>query len=277
MTPVEPDAVKPDAEPELPRNRDRDLPKREGDGFRETEEQGGGPHRGRARAVSGRAARLEANNGRLTVRQAQGGMASPIMLEPFAAKTGEDDMQALDDHDRVQTDREGAFERAQDTANRTAARQDADKVWPAALSRILVPTDFSDASDAALAYGKMLAERFGASLHVVHVIEQPVIAGGLDIYATELPRILEAAQREAETRLSRLLTDTERDQFRASTEVTDGPTARTIVAIAERDGADLIVMGTHGRGGVAQLLLGSVAEKVVRMASCPVLTLRTSR
>ena len=186
-------------------------------------------------------------------------------------------MQALDDHDRVQTDREGAFERAQDTANRTAARQDADKVWPAALSRILVPTDFSDASDAALAYGKMLAERFGASLHVVHVIEQPVIAGGLDIYATELPRILEAAQREAETRLSRLLTDTERDQFRASTEVTDGPTARTIVAIAERDGADLIVMGTHGRGGVAQLLLGSVAEKVVRMASCPVLTLRTSR
>jgi len=144
------------------------------------------------------------------------------------------------------------------------------------LSRILVPTDFSASSDAALAYAKMLAERFGASLHLLHVIEQPVIAGGLEIYATELPRLREAALKEADVRLDQYLTAAERERFTASSEVTDGNTARSIVDIARDGGADLIVMGTHGRGGVVHLLLGSVAEKVVRMATCPVLTVRTS-
>jgi len=142
------------------------------------------------------------------------------------------------------------------------------------LSRMVVPTDFSASSEAALEYAKMLAERFGASLHLLHVIEQPVIAGGLDIYATELQRMHEAAQSEAEARLARYLTAAERERLSASTEIADGHTARTIVEVARRRGADLIVMGTHGRSGVAHLLLGSVAEKVVRMASCPVLTVR---
>jgi universal stress protein A len=144
------------------------------------------------------------------------------------------------------------------------------------LSQILVPTDFSGSSDAALQYGKMLAERFGASLHLLHVIEQPAFAGGLDIYAMELPRMLEAAQKEAEARLDQYLTAAERERLSASAEIADGHTARTIVDVARRRGADLIVMGTHGRGGMAHLLLGSVAEKVIRMASCPVLTVRTT-
>lgn len=143
------------------------------------------------------------------------------------------------------------------------------------LSRILVPTDFSVSSDAALEYGKMLAERFGAALHVLHVIEEPAIAGGYDIYVMELPRMREAAQREAEARLDQLLTTTERERLQASTEIADGYAPRTIVDVGRRRGVDLIVMGTHGRSGLAHLLLGSVAEKVIRMAPCPVLTVRT--
>ena len=147
------------------------------------------------------------------------------------------------------------------------------------LSRILVPTDFSVSSDAALEYGKLLAEEFGATLHVLHVIEEPTAAAGAwgsEVYLAELPRIREAAQQEAEARLDRTFTASERERFRASTEIADGRPARTIVEVGRQRGADLIVMGTHGRTGVAHLLLGSVTEKVLRTASCPVLAVRTA-
>jgi nucleotide-binding universal stress UspA family protein len=144
------------------------------------------------------------------------------------------------------------------------------------LSRILVPTDFSASSDAALEYGKMLAQRLGASLHMLHVIEEPDVAGGWgsEVYVAELPRIREAALREAETRLNEILTHTERGDVQLSTDIADGRAAPTIIDVARRRHIDLIVMGTHGRSGVAHLLLGSVTEKVLRTASCPVLVVR---
>ena len=145
------------------------------------------------------------------------------------------------------------------------------------LSRILVPTDFSVSSDAALEYGKLLAEEFGASLHLLHVIEEPSTAGawGSEAYLAELPRMREAAQQAAEARLDRSFTTTERERLRVTTEIADGRPARTIVDVGRRRGTDLIVMGTHGRSGIAHLLLGSVTEKVLRTASCPVLAVRT--
>jgi nucleotide-binding universal stress UspA family protein len=145
-----------------------------------------------------------------------------------------------------------------------------------ALERILVPTDFSAASDEALEYGKMIGVRFGASLHVLHVIEEPDIAGawGSEAYVGELPRIREAAQRAAEERLKQIFTGTESERLQPSTEIADGRVAPTIVEVARRRHIDLIVMGTHGRSGVAHLLLGSVTEKVLRTASCPVLAVR---
>jgi universal stress protein A len=144
------------------------------------------------------------------------------------------------------------------------------------LSRILVPTDFSAPSDAALEYAKMLAERFGASMHVLHVMEEPDAAGawGSEVYIAELPRMREAAQREAEKRLSEIFTTNERSRLKPSAEIADGRAARTIVEVARRQQIDLIVMGTHGRSGVARLLLGSVTEKVLRTAACPVLAVR---
>ena len=146
----------------------------------------------------------------------------------------------------------------------------------ATLSRILVPTDFSPSSDAALDYAKLLAEPFGASLHLLHILEQPNVAGawGSEVYVQELPRIREAAEKEAQARLDQSLTPAERDRLRASTAIADGQVAETIVETGRRGNCDLIVMGTHGRSGVAHLLLGSVAEKVARTASCPVLIVR---
>jgi nucleotide-binding universal stress UspA family protein len=143
------------------------------------------------------------------------------------------------------------------------------------LSRILIPTDFSAASDEALAYSMMLGDRLGASLHVLHVIEEPEIAGtwGAESYIAELPRIREAAQKAAEERLGRLA-GAEAGGVHISTEIVDGRAAQTIIEIAVRRHIDLIVMGTHGRSGVAHLLLGSVTEKVLRSAHCPVLAVR---
>jgi nucleotide-binding universal stress UspA family protein len=144
-------------------------------------------------------------------------------------------------------------------------------------SRILVPTDFSESSDQALEYAKMLADRLGATLHVLHVIEEPDVAGawGAEVYIAELPRIREAAQQRAEKGLNEIFTANERGRLGLSTEIADGRAARTIIDVAGQRHIDLIVMGTHGRSGVERLILGSVTEKVLRTAPCPVLTVRT--
>ena len=134
----------------------------------------------------------------------------------------------------------------------------------ATLSRILVPTDFGPSwQNTALDYAKLLAEPFGAPLHLLHILEQPNVAGawGSEVYVQELPRIREAAEKEAQARLDQSLTPSERDRLRASTEIADGQVAETIVKTAIKGKCDLIVMGTHGRSGVAHLLLGSVARK----------------
>jgi nucleotide-binding universal stress UspA family protein len=144
------------------------------------------------------------------------------------------------------------------------------------FNRILVPTDFSAPSDAALVTAKELAERLGASIHLLHVLEDPysTAAYATEVYGYLPPGIKESWQKDAEAHMATVLTPAERAQFSATTTVIFGAPAQSIVEHAENNGIDLIVMGTHGRGGVAHLLLGSVAERVVRMARCPVLTIR---
>jgi nucleotide-binding universal stress UspA family protein len=145
------------------------------------------------------------------------------------------------------------------------------------FTRILVPTDFSVQSGAALATAKDLATRFGASLHLVHVLEDPyaVAAYSADALGYLPPGIKESWRQEAEQQLNTLLTPAERAHFMATTAVVfSGSAAREIVEHAQNNHIDLIVMGTHGRGGMAHLLLGSVTERVVRTATCPVLTVR---
>jgi nucleotide-binding universal stress UspA family protein len=135
------------------------------------------------------------------------------------------------------------------------------------LKQILVPIDFGEASEVALDYGRALARTFGASLHLLHVMENPFLRP-----TAADPSVLKAA---AAKHLGERLTDDDRAALHATAvlETSDKP-AEEIVKYAKAHAIDLVVMGTHGRGTMAQLLVGSVAERVVRTAPCPVLTVR---
>lgn len=144
------------------------------------------------------------------------------------------------------------------------------------ITRILVPTDFSDTADAALAYAKELAGRVGASLHLLHVIDDFYAAAAFaaDVYGPIPESLRQTGLRAADDRLNERLPEDERTYFNGTTAIATGLTANAIVDYARTHEIDLIVIGTHGRGGIAHLLLGSVAEQVVRTAPCPVLTVR---
>jgi nucleotide-binding universal stress UspA family protein len=142
------------------------------------------------------------------------------------------------------------------------------------LKKILVPTDFSVEGDAALTYGRALARTFGATLHLLHVADNLYLRLGNDAFIPppDLQRDLEDAARR---HLDALSIDSDPGQRRATPAVVvSSSPAMAIVEYAKQVGVDLIVMGTHGRGAVAHLLMGSVAERVVRTAPCPVLTIR---
>ena len=135
------------------------------------------------------------------------------------------------------------------------------------LKNILVPTDFGPAADAALTYGRALAKQFGARLHLLHAAENDFLRASV----TD-PYVLKASiARQLEQRLT--AEDRTDRAAHAVMETADRP-SDAIVAYAKDSGIDLIVMGTHGRTGVSHLLVGSVAERVVRTAPCPVLTVR---
>ena len=134
------------------------------------------------------------------------------------------------------------------------------------LNNILVATDFGPASDAALTYGRALAKQFGARLHLLHAAENDFLRATV----TD-PYVLRAA---VARRLEQRLTAEDRERSaHVVLETSDHP-AEAIIEYAKHARIDLIVMGTRGRTGVAHLLGGSVAERVVRTAPCPVLTVR---
>jgi nucleotide-binding universal stress UspA family protein len=132
--------------------------------------------------------------------------------------------------------------------------------------KILFPTDFSHTGDAALEMASSLARDLRATLFIVHVEEPPTAYGGGNMYYGALdPGIDE---------LKRMLHDIKPadQQVPCEHHLIAGHPAGTIVQFADSQDVDLIVMGTHGRGGLSRLLMGSVAEAVVRRAPCPVLT-----
>lgn len=136
-------------------------------------------------------------------------------------------------------------------------------------NRILVPTDFSETSEAAVRHGVELARTFHAGLILLHV------GGAAREVATEFPLGLDASLIDAEReRLLRILSPADQAAVRPEFVMAAGAPAVEIVRCATEREVDLIVMGTHGRGGVSHLLLGSVAEQVIRTAPCPVLVIR---
>ena len=135
------------------------------------------------------------------------------------------------------------------------------------LNNILVATDFGPAADAALIYGRALAQTFGSRLHLLHVMENS--------FLRSTPADPHAHKAALLRRLHDHVTAEDCAALKAHLVLeTSDNAADAIANYAKATNIDLIVIGTNGRGAVAQVLVGSVAERVVRIASCPVLTVR---
>ena len=140
------------------------------------------------------------------------------------------------------------------------------------LKRILLPSDFSELSSEATKYACVLVEQFDAELHMLHVHETFVIpeyAMGID-----WEKLAQEAQKSAEAHMNEVLDPEWKTGRTVVVATAEGPPFLEIIRYAKEHDIDLIVMATHGRSGVSHMLIGSVAEKVVRKAPCPVLTVR---
>jgi nucleotide-binding universal stress UspA family protein len=140
------------------------------------------------------------------------------------------------------------------------------------MKRILVPTDFSETSLKAVRYAVRFAEQYGATIHLVYVIEPPGIASNSPTYGF----VIDPAEERAgwKERLLCVATAEIEELVPVDTTVCTGGASREICRLARESNADLVIISTHGRTGVSRALLGSTAEGVVRHAPCPVLVVR---
>jgi nucleotide-binding universal stress UspA family protein len=145
------------------------------------------------------------------------------------------------------------------------------------IRRILVPVDFSAGALQGLEYATDLLSAGKAELIVLHVVEPVYYATPADLYgaSANLSMLLEEQQRVAAEQLALLARRLKQRRIRVRTVLQTGSPYQIIIETAEKLAVDLIVMATHGRTGLSHLLMGSVAEKVVRAAQCPVLTVRS--
>ncbi len=140
------------------------------------------------------------------------------------------------------------------------------------IKTILCPTDFSECSDAALRAAAELASRLGARIQLVHVFQVPIYVGWEDGPAAlaTTAQFLDESRQRATARLAELCKTNADQGIAIESKQVDGLPHQKIAELSEH--ADLVVMGTHGRTGLPHLMLGSVAERVVRSAKCPVMT-----
>jgi universal stress protein A len=142
------------------------------------------------------------------------------------------------------------------------------------LQKILLPTDFSNYSAAATKYARELTTKFDAELHILHVLETHLVSTPTFGMGLDLPKYVSESKAAAEKSLTSVL-DPEWSASRTVVKaLVEGSPKVEIVAYARKHSIDLIVLATHGRSGLAHVLMGSVAESVVRTAPCPVLTVR---
>jgi nucleotide-binding universal stress UspA family protein len=141
------------------------------------------------------------------------------------------------------------------------------------ITNVLVATDFSDTSASALNYGREFARTFGATLHVLHVVENALMWAGPEASGIDFMQLQADLEAEARKTLEKIVAAEDRAQLKAVTAVRTGNSpAFEIAGYAKAEGIDIILVGTHGRGMIGHLLMGNVAEKLVRIAPCPVLT-----
>jgi nucleotide-binding universal stress UspA family protein len=143
------------------------------------------------------------------------------------------------------------------------------------IRQILVPTDFSAPSKQAIAYAFELAQICGATLVLLHVIEElPPYIGFLP--PEETPKALEELADRARRDLARVVPQAQDSKVEVTCQAAVGAPAPKIIEVAQEMNADMIVIATHGRTGFRHFVMGSVAEHVVRTAPCPVLTIRSN-
>jgi len=130
--------------------------------------------------------------------------------------------------------------------------------------QILVPTDFSETAAAALEYSKTLAAAVGASLHVLHVMDDPLLGFKMPDHVCSIPAIRKLMEQEAGDQMSKVLTADEQKKFHARLTTVWGSPYLKIIEYAKEHDIDLIVMGSHGRGMIGHLLMGNVAELLCR-------------
>jgi nucleotide-binding universal stress UspA family protein len=139
---------------------------------------------------------------------------------------------------------------------------------------ILAPTDFSEYSKQAVASALEWAQKFGAKLTMLHVIELPPYPVEGYVPPSLSATFMDDLERQAITDLAQLVPEAESTGVEVARVVAVGSPYRKIIDMAEAEQVDLIVMATAGRTGFSRLVMGSIAERVVRSASCPVLTIR---
>jgi len=144
------------------------------------------------------------------------------------------------------------------------------------INRILVPIDFSIHSKNALKYAIPMAEQFDASLYLVYVVEPTVYPADLGFGQVVMPGIEDELREKGADELKELIRDEIQGRVKAYSSVRTGKPHREILLEAGEKKINLIVIATHGHTGVEHMLFGSTAERIVRNATCPVLTIRPS-
>ncbi len=139
---------------------------------------------------------------------------------------------------------------------------------------IVVPTDFSELSQAALPWARRMAEQMQAEIHCIYVVEEPHIYATLDMGPVPIPSVDELT-RSAEKRMANFSSTHLKGLGQVTTKVIVGRPAEEVVRYAKEKNAALIIMTTHGYSGVKHVLLGSTTEAVLRNAACPVLSIRS--
>ncbi len=142
------------------------------------------------------------------------------------------------------------------------------------LKKILCPIDYSDCSKEALKYAVSFAMKDEAKLYLLHVIDTHRFDEYLDKIVGQIN--VDEIIKQLKTRLLACIPEEIRNDMKIEASVVQGIPFAEIISVAKKNKIDMIVMGTHGRTGIVHILIGSVAEKVVRKAPCPVLTVRQS-
>jgi nucleotide-binding universal stress UspA family protein len=144
------------------------------------------------------------------------------------------------------------------------------------IKKILVPIDFSQVSETLAPYARYLADKLGAKITLLYVVRSLDYFGGFYVPHTSIKKFEEEILRGAEKKMENYVVDYFED-YPVETKILIGDAATEILNLVEKEDFDLIVMGTHGRKGLDKVIFGSVAERVVKGANCPVLTINPYR